>query len=256
MEGFVQAPSAGGRPRLSQMTLVDISRALSAASRDAALCRAGCLRLQPARVRARAARAVLEPLWRRPERSAAARHESRARSAWRKPACRSATSRWCATGLGSTRRSASRTTSTRNGPCSASSAAARRSAARGSGVGRASASARRSASSQRFFVANYCPLAFMEASGANRTPDKLPAAEQQAAVQRVRRGAARRRAAAAAAHRHRRRRLRRAPRARRARRRGRRHRHDPASEPREPARESRLGADGRAATRRASAYRC
>jgi len=32
----------------------------------------------------------------------------------------------------------------------------------------------------RFFVANYCPLAFMEASAANRTPDKLPAAEAQA----------------------------------------------------------------------------
>jgi single-strand selective monofunctional uracil DNA glycosylase len=29
----------------------------------------------------------------------------------------------------------------------------------------------------RFFVANYCPLAFVEASGRNRTPDKLPAAE-------------------------------------------------------------------------------
>jgi len=26
----------------------------------------------------------------------------------------------------------------------------------------------------RFFVANYCPLVFMEASGKNRTPDKLP----------------------------------------------------------------------------------
>jgi single-strand selective monofunctional uracil DNA glycosylase len=34
----------------------------------------------------------------------------------------------------------------------------------------------------RFFVANYCPLVFMEASGANRTPDKLPAAEQQAVM--------------------------------------------------------------------------
>lgn len=33
---------------------------------------------------------------------------------------------------------------------------------------------------QRFFVANYCPLAFMESSGANRTPDKLPPAAQQA----------------------------------------------------------------------------
>jgi single-strand selective monofunctional uracil DNA glycosylase len=30
---------------------------------------------------------------------------------------------------------------------------------------------------ERFFVANYCPLVFMEASGRNRTPDKLPAAE-------------------------------------------------------------------------------
>ena len=28
------------------------------------------------------------------------------------------------------------------------------------------------------FVANYCPLSFMEASGRNRTPDKLPAAER------------------------------------------------------------------------------
>lgn len=32
----------------------------------------------------------------------------------------------------------------------------------------------------RFFVWNYCPLVFMEASGRNRTPDKLPAAEQHA----------------------------------------------------------------------------
>ena len=32
----------------------------------------------------------------------------------------------------------------------------------------------------RFFVANYCPLAFVENSGKNRTPDKLPAAEQEA----------------------------------------------------------------------------
>lgn len=32
----------------------------------------------------------------------------------------------------------------------------------------------------RFFVGNYCPLAFLEASGRNRTPDKLPAAEREA----------------------------------------------------------------------------
>ncbi len=36
---------------------------------------------------------------------------------------------------------------------------------------------------QRFFadhfIANYCPLAFVEASGRNRTPDKLPAAERE-----------------------------------------------------------------------------
>ncbi len=30
----------------------------------------------------------------------------------------------------------------------------------------------------RFFVANYCPLAFLEESGRNRTPDRLPAAER------------------------------------------------------------------------------
>jgi single-strand selective monofunctional uracil DNA glycosylase len=30
----------------------------------------------------------------------------------------------------------------------------------------------------RFFVANYCPLCFIEDTGRNRTPDKLPAAEQ------------------------------------------------------------------------------
>ena len=29
------------------------------------------------------------------------------------------------------------------------------------------------------YVANYCPLAFLEASGRNRTPDKLPAAERE-----------------------------------------------------------------------------
>ena len=31
---------------------------------------------------------------------------------------------------------------------------------------------------ERFFVANYCPLVFLEASGRNRTPDKLPAVER------------------------------------------------------------------------------
>jgi single-strand selective monofunctional uracil DNA glycosylase len=31
---------------------------------------------------------------------------------------------------------------------------------------------------EHFFVVNYCPLAFMEESGANRTPDKLPKSEQ------------------------------------------------------------------------------
>lgn len=32
---------------------------------------------------------------------------------------------------------------------------------------------------ERFFVANYCPLVFMEASGKNRTPDKLPSSEKE-----------------------------------------------------------------------------
>lgn len=31
---------------------------------------------------------------------------------------------------------------------------------------------------ERIFVGNYCPLVFMEESGRNRTPDKLPAAEK------------------------------------------------------------------------------
>jgi single-strand selective monofunctional uracil DNA glycosylase len=33
---------------------------------------------------------------------------------------------------------------------------------------------------ESFFVANYCPLAFIEASGRNRTPDKLPRKESAA----------------------------------------------------------------------------
>ena len=32
---------------------------------------------------------------------------------------------------------------------------------------------------ERFFVLNYCPLMFMEDSGRNRTPDKLPTAQRQ-----------------------------------------------------------------------------
>lgn len=32
---------------------------------------------------------------------------------------------------------------------------------------------------ERFLVINYCPLVFLEASGRNRTPDKLPAAERE-----------------------------------------------------------------------------
>jgi len=33
---------------------------------------------------------------------------------------------------------------------------------------------------KRFFIANYCPLLFLEESGRNRTPDRLPAHEQEA----------------------------------------------------------------------------
>lgn len=32
---------------------------------------------------------------------------------------------------------------------------------------------------RRFFVMNYCPLCFLEASGRNRTPDKLPRADRE-----------------------------------------------------------------------------
>ncbi len=45
---------------------------------------------------------------------------------------------------------------------------------------------------RRFFVANYCPLCFLESGGRNRTPDKLPAAEREAlfaACDRALRGA-------------------------------------------------------------------
>ncbi|MEE2901014.1 MAG: uracil-DNA glycosylase family protein [Myxococcota bacterium] len=35
---------------------------------------------------------------------------------------------------------------------------------------------------ERFFVANYCPLVFMEESGKNRTPDKLPVMEREPIV--------------------------------------------------------------------------
>ncbi len=33
---------------------------------------------------------------------------------------------------------------------------------------------------RRFFVANYCPLLFLEESGRNRTPDRLPVADREA----------------------------------------------------------------------------
>jgi single-strand selective monofunctional uracil DNA glycosylase len=33
--------------------------------------------------------------------------------------------------------------------------------------------------SESFFITNYCPLVFMEESGRNRTPDKLPAVERE-----------------------------------------------------------------------------
>jgi single-strand selective monofunctional uracil DNA glycosylase len=33
---------------------------------------------------------------------------------------------------------------------------------------------------ERFFIANYCPLLFLESSGRNLTPDRLPAAERRA----------------------------------------------------------------------------
>ncbi len=36
---------------------------------------------------------------------------------------------------------------------------------------------------ERFFIGNYLPLIFLEASGRNRTPDKLPAAERKAILE-------------------------------------------------------------------------
>ena len=43
---------------------------------------------------------------------------------------------------------------------------------------------------RRFFVWNYCPLAFLEASGRNRTPDKLPQRERAPLYQACDRGLA------------------------------------------------------------------
>ena len=42
----------------------------------------------------------------------------------------------------------------------------------------------------RFFIWNYCPLAFLEDSGRNRTPDKLPAREKQPLYEACDRGLA------------------------------------------------------------------
>lgn len=36
---------------------------------------------------------------------------------------------------------------------------------------------------ERFFVVNYCPLVFLESTGRNRTPDKLPVAERDALME-------------------------------------------------------------------------
>ncbi len=36
---------------------------------------------------------------------------------------------------------------------------------------------------RRFWVANYCPLAFLESSGRNRTPDRLPKSEKSALLE-------------------------------------------------------------------------
>ena len=90
------------------------------------------------------------------------------------------------------------------------------------------------------FVANWCPLVFMEESGRNRPPDKLPA-DERTELFRVCNdalGADRRRARAVARRRHRR--LRREACARGARWR-REDRADPPSEPGEPGGERRLG---------------
>ena len=36
---------------------------------------------------------------------------------------------------------------------------------------------------ERFFVANYCPLMFLEATGRNRTPDRLPRSEREPLIE-------------------------------------------------------------------------
>ena len=108
------------------------------------------------------------------------RHESRARSAWRRPACLSARSRAFATGSASARRSASPPLEHPKRPVA------------GFDCHRAEVSGQRlwgwarrrfgtpDAFFERFFVANYCPLLFLEDSGRNLPLDKLARDEQRA----------------------------------------------------------------------------
>ena len=92
----------------------------------------------------------------------------------------------------------------------------------------------------RVFVANWCPLVFMEESGRNRTPDKLPASERAPLFAACDDALVADRRGAAAEARRRRRPLCRAARASGARRR-RGNRADPPPEPGEPRGERELG---------------
>ena len=102
---------------------------------------------------------------------------------------------------------------------------------------------------ERVFVANWCPLVFMEESGRNRPPDKLAAAERIELFRALQRRAREGRGDAATAARGRHRPVRRAASARGARL----HladRVDPASEPGEPGCEHQLGGPRRRAAPR------
>ena len=101
-----------------------------------------------------------------------------------------------------------------------------------------------------FFVWNYCPLAFLEESGRNRTPDKLPPAERDPPVRRLRPRPAADRRVRVAGVRPRRRQVRPGPRPRRPRGGHLPDRADPAPESGEPGGQPRLGRPGREAAGR------
>ena len=188
-------------------------------------------------------------------RGAAARHEPRAVRHGADRAFRSATSRWCATSSASAGRSAGRLASIRGAPDARASHCPRGGGERHAPLGLGARPLRRRPSRffDRFFVANWCPLAFMDESRTEPHPGQAAGRRARAALPRLRRGTRadrRRRSSRALVDRHRRA----SPNDGRARPSPARDvdiGEHPAPEPREPRCEPRLGRSRRRAASRA-----